>query len=220
MINKITQGHIGFLLILIALNLTGCKKDQKTSLRPAREGAYVDMPLGGDYGYGSVSVFDEDVEAFVLEEESLESPFDGSLSNQVSLAYNQPDASVQDFTFEQLDTKDDMQTVYFSYDSKDPDHDQDENLRTLAQRAQAMNAEGRIVCCKGHSCRWHGTRAYNIALSMNRANVIASYLENEAGIPKSNIKIFGVGNEEPVALENTKDGQAPNRRVEVYALAA
>jgi outer membrane protein OmpA-like peptidoglycan-associated protein len=218
MIQKNPSFYTVVLLIFIAIGLTACRKDQKKVVTENKQD-YVNMPLAFGDKHDS-AMFDEDVEAFVLEEESIASPFDHSPENDIRLAYNQPEATVEDFTFEQLDTKDEMNTIYFSYDSKEPSKDQRENLRKVAQKAQELYQEGRVVCCKGHSCKWHGTSAYNVALSMNRANTVASYLENEAGIPRERIKIFGVGNEEPVALENSKEGQAPNRRVEVYALAA
>jgi outer membrane protein OmpA-like peptidoglycan-associated protein len=219
MLKKIAQGHVIIVFVVMAFILTGCKKDQTKVVRVERDYAHADMPLAMNNS-DMVSVFDDDVEAFVLEEEGLESPYDDSFNNDVRMAYNQPEPTVQDFTFEQLDTKDEMQTVYFSYDSKELGPEQKESLKTAVQKAQELYQAGRTICCKGHSCKWHGTRAYNLALSMNRANVIADHLEHEAKIPRNHIKIFGIGNEDPVALEDTKEGQAPNRRVEIYALAA
>lgn len=201
------------LLVVMAVLLPACKKEQKKTVRPGHEQLLMPMAYNS---HDSVSIFDEDVEAFVLEEDSLESPFDKAFETDFSLAHNAP---IQDFTLEQLDTKDEMQAVYFPYDSKDPLPNQKESLKKVAQQAKELYENGRVICCKGHSCKWHGTRAYNIALSMNRAHTIANYLEKEVHIPKNRIKIFGVGNEEPVAFEDTKEGQAPNRRVEVYALA-
>ncbi len=201
-------------MILAVGLLPACKKDQKSMLkRPEQEQAI--MPLAFN-NRDAISIFDEDVEAFVLEEDNLESPYDRAFDTDIALAQNM---AVQDFTLEQLDTKDEMQTVYFPYDSQEPLSNQKGALKQTVQKAKEFYESGRVICCKGHSCKWHGTRAYNLALSMNRANKIARYLEEEAHIPKNRIKIFGVGNEEPVAFDETKDGQAPNRRVEIYALA-
>lgn len=164
---------------------------------------------------GSSLCLNDDVEAFVLEEEQFSNPLEGTL-----LTHNHDEPIMQDYSLEQLDTKDELQVVYFPYDSKEPAGKQQELLHMIAQKAQETVKEGKTICCKGHSCQWHGTRAYNLALSNSRAHTIAGYLEKEAGIPKEKIKIFGVGTEEPVAFEDSKDGQAPNRRVEIYSLAA
>lgn len=201
------------IIALIAISLSGCRKEQKAGYAPnsyGQNGSFA-MPLDcyGDSGFA----LNEDVEAFVLEEEQFATGFDGS-----RVAYNH-DETLTDYTLEQVDAKEDTQVVYFPYDSKDLDSSQKELLKIAATKAQELVKEGKTVCCKGHSCLWHGTRAYNLALSQSRANVIANYLEKEAGIPQEKIKIFGVGTEEPIAFEETKEGQAPNRRVEVYALA-
>lgn len=212
----LTQKFI--LVLLIAMSLAGCRKDQKSSLTPAtyHNNDYLDMPL--DSQDGSSFCFNEDVEAFVLEEEQFTTPFDGA-----HLAYNHDEPSIQDYSLEQLDTKDEVQVVYFPYDSKEPAANQQALLKLTAKKAKELVKEGKTICCKGHSCQWvgkYGTRAYNLALSNNRAYTIAHYLEKEAGIPRDKIKIFGVGTEEPVAFEDSIEGQAPNRRVEIYALAA
>jgi outer membrane protein OmpA-like peptidoglycan-associated protein len=68
----------------------------------------------------------------------------------------------------------------------------------------------------GHACLWHGTGAYNLSLSGERAQ----WLADACNIAHDKVKIFGVGNEEPIVRNNTKDEQAINRRVEVYAIAA
>ena len=199
------------IVVCVAMSLAGCKKDQKSLKGHATsDNTYLAMPLEDNEG---TSFCFNDVEAFILEEEQFTSPFDGSL-----VAHNE--TTMQDYSLEQLDTKDDMHVVYFPYDSKEPAAEQKELLKLTANKAHELIKEGKTICCKGHSCQWHGTRAYNLALSNSRAHTIANYLEKEAHIPKEKIKIFGVGTEEPVAFENSKEGQAPNRRVEVYALAA
>ncbi|MFR0835738.1 MAG: OmpA family protein [Barnesiella sp.] len=65
-----------------------------------------------------------------------------------------------------------------------------------------------------------GTEAANMKVSTARANVVESYLMS-CGVPVSQIKITeGKGYTEPVASNETKAGQAQNRRVEVYLYAS
>ena len=65
-----------------------------------------------------------------------------------------------------------------------------------------------------------GTEAANMKVSTARANAVESYLMS-CGVPVSQIKITeGKGYTEPVASNETKAGQAQNRRVEVYLYAS
>ena len=60
----------------------------------------------------------------------------------------------------------------------------------------------------------------NQALSLDRATAVSSYLQSLA-VPATQIKsVEGFGEANPVASNATKDGQAQNRRVEVYMYAS
>ena len=60
----------------------------------------------------------------------------------------------------------------------------------------------------------------NQALSLDRATAVSSYLLSLA-VPATQIKsVEGFGEANPVASNATKDGQAQNRRVEVYMYAS
>jgi len=61
-----------------------------------------------------------------------------------------------------------------------------------------------------------GTEAYNLDLSARRAQSVAQYLEN-AGISRSNMVVNGVGESQPIATNETPEGRAQNRRVEITA---
>lgn len=65
-----------------------------------------------------------------------------------------------------------------------------------------------------------GNDGINIPLSENRAKSVANYLTS-CGVSSSQItQITGKGSSEPVADNSTKEGQAQNRRVEVYLYAS
>ncbi len=62
-----------------------------------------------------------------------------------------------------------------------------------------------------------GDAAYNEELSMNRANAIKKALV-ERGIDASRLETLGTGEKQPVASNDTPEGQALNRRVELVRL--
>lgn len=60
-----------------------------------------------------------------------------------------------------------------------------------------------------------GTDAINKPLSINRADSVREYL-SARGVAASRIAINGVGASQPVASNDTLEGRAQNRRVEIY----
>ena len=65
-----------------------------------------------------------------------------------------------------------------------------------------------------------GNDGINIPLSQQRAEAVSTYLKS-CGVSASQIeKVQGYGSANPVADNSTKDGQAQNRRVEVYLYAS
>jgi outer membrane protein OmpA-like peptidoglycan-associated protein len=189
--------------IVALLGLTSCKRQQPSKPQTNRPEQHITMPAGSDSTNTKVSFFNDDVGEFehidtlALEEEQIKQP--------ETLAWDEP-----------AQVNPELKTVYFEYDSTTPRPDQQ---ATLAQVSRAVNewiSKGYKVVFKGHACRWHGTRAYNLALSQERASSLARRLNLKSGTYST----FGVGNEELISFENTKDGQAPNRRVEIYPLAS
>jgi outer membrane protein OmpA-like peptidoglycan-associated protein len=64
-----------------------------------------------------------------------------------------------------------------------------------------------------------GEDAYNIKLSERRATAVMNYLIKEAGIDRSKITAVGHGKADPVADNETAEGRAKNRRVEISILS-
>ncbi len=60
-----------------------------------------------------------------------------------------------------------------------------------------------------------GSDAYNLRLSLQRAQSVADYLIYVEGIDKNRIKIEGKGKANPIADNSTEEGRAQNRRVEI-----
>jgi outer membrane protein OmpA-like peptidoglycan-associated protein len=63
-----------------------------------------------------------------------------------------------------------------------------------------------------------GTDSYNIKLSERRATAVMNYLVKEADVDSSKIMAVGHGKADPVADNETAEGRAKNRRVEISIL--
>ncbi len=60
-----------------------------------------------------------------------------------------------------------------------------------------------------------GTDAYNLKLSLQRAQSVADYLMDCGKVPSRLFKIVGRGKADPIADNATEEGRAKNRRVEI-----
>jgi outer membrane protein OmpA-like peptidoglycan-associated protein len=69
------------------------------------------------------------------------------------------------------------------------------------------------VAVNGH-CDGVGTEEYNMKLSRRRAAAVAKYLEAK-DIPANRLETHGFGKTQPVASNDTAEGRAENRRVEL-----
>ncbi|MBN1884845.1 MAG: PKD domain-containing protein [Candidatus Krumholzibacteriota bacterium] len=68
----------------------------------------------------------------------------------------------------------------------------------------------------GH-CDWTGTEAYNQKLSVRRAEAVRDYLISK-GVKAENLTFKGYGETKPMADNNTAEGRALNRRVELIRI--
>ena len=64
----------------------------------------------------------------------------------------------------------------------------------------------------GHASA-EGTDAYNMQLSLDRANAVKTYLVN-SGVDAKRISTTGYGETRPIASNTTEEGKVANRRVE------
>ncbi|HEV8245272.1 MAG TPA: OmpA family protein, partial [Polyangiaceae bacterium] len=69
------------------------------------------------------------------------------------------------------------------------------------------------ITVEGHTDS-KGSASKNEALSQQRADSVREYLVSK-GIPSDKIKAVGLGSSRPVAENDTADGRANNRRVEI-----
>jgi OmpA-OmpF porin, OOP family len=73
---------------------------------------------------------------------------------------------------------------------------------------------GSAVEIEGHT-DWIGTDAYNQGLSERRANSVMNYLVDH-GVSASRLSTVGYGESQPIASNQTREGRALNRRVELH----
>jgi outer membrane protein OmpA-like peptidoglycan-associated protein len=86
----------------------------------------------------------------------------------------------------------------------------DEAARALAGRPTTR------ISVEGHTDA-KGSEAYNMRLSERRAQAVVDYLV-KAGIAGDRLEAHGFGESRPIADNDTEDGRARNRRVELRVL--
>jgi outer membrane protein OmpA-like peptidoglycan-associated protein len=64
-----------------------------------------------------------------------------------------------------------------------------------------------------------GDAQYNYQLSNRRADAVVTYLATKFNIPPHKFYLIGIGKENPVADNKTRDGRAQNRRVEIKLMS-
>ncbi|WP_434139276.1 OmpA family protein [Photobacterium leiognathi] len=103
-------------------------------------------------------------------------------------------------------------TMPFAFDSDKLTAEDEARLEPIAQRlVNFPNAELVVI---GHTDS-RGSEAYNQKLSEERAKTVALYLMKHFNIDASRVKGEGRGELYPVASNDTAEGRAQNRRVDV-----
>jgi outer membrane protein OmpA-like peptidoglycan-associated protein len=84
----------------------------------------------------------------------------------------------------------------------------------LDKIAEALKQQqNRKILIEGHTDS-RGSNELNQRLSQERADAVASYLSSH-GVPREQISAEGVGESRPIATNETPEGRAYNRRVEI-----
>jgi outer membrane protein OmpA-like peptidoglycan-associated protein len=101
--------------------------------------------------------------------------------------------------------------VFFDWDRSNLS---DQALTTIRQAANAYKQKGNArVTATGHTDT-SGTEAYNMALSLRRANAVKDALVRE-GVPATNISVVGRGEQGLLVQTGPNVREPQNRRVEI-----
>ncbi len=102
-------------------------------------------------------------------------------------------------------------SVHFGFDKANLTAKAKEALDQLV--AEVPNTKGYIVVVEGGTDSV-GSAGYNYKLSERRADAVVQYLAGK-DIPAHKIYVIGLGKDKTAAPNNSKDGRAKNRRVDV-----
>ena len=98
----------------------------------------------------------------------------------------------------------------FAFDSKTPVMNEGKIDEIIADWKKSPD---QIIYVEGHTDNI-GPEWYNNKLSLERARAIANALK-EKGVPEEKIRVSGAGFSKPIASNETREGRAKNRRVDV-----
>lgn len=102
--------------------------------------------------------------------------------------------------------------VHFGFNKADLTKKAKEALDKLAE--EVPNTKGYILALEGNTDSV-GSADYNYQLSQRRAQAVIQYMASEHSIPAHKIYVIGLGKDKPATKNNTAQGRAENRRVEV-----
>jgi OOP family OmpA-OmpF porin len=111
-------------------------------------------------------------------------------------------------------------TMLFDFDSAELS---DDAKAVIDERIQALAGQARLTSAmriEGHTDST-GPEAYNLQLSERRAQAVADYIVSKAyRVTAADIELIAKGESEPVASNETREGRAQNRRVDIAAQGA
>lgn len=135
--------------------------------------------------------------------------------NKQQIAKNQQDSNDRFSSLADYDVKNQMK-VYFKVGSSDLSDQDKAALTQLA--AQALKLQGYLIEVKGFADST-GNAAMNQSLSKSRAEAVINHLLQNCNVPPRHILAPGaMGISNPVASNETQQGRANNRRVEVTVM--
>lgn len=105
----------------------------------------------------------------------------------------------------------------FGFDSAQLNEAARQALDEFAVRLKADNSNVYLEI-EGHTDST-GPEDYNVRLGEKRAEAVRRYLIEHHGIPMHRISVISYGESKPVAGNESRDGRAQNRRVEVRVLS-
>ena len=107
-------------------------------------------------------------------------------------------------------------SVLFGFNRYDLTDDDQQQLADLTQTLTSLKHYA--VEVEGYTDKV-GSKQYNLELSRRRAEAVVRYLTENGHVPLVKIHVLGLGDDEPVADNKTRDGRKQNRRVEIRIMA-
>lgn len=196
------------ILCLMALVIPGCNKKR---IAPTGTPGTV-MPAGPIQSIASTPS-DEELKAFELAQN--ENPFNSAAPlepEEVAAPAEEMQEQDRFGSSSQLG----LQKIYYNFNDPKIREDQLETVNKNLKKAKDLVNKGHEIVVEGHACDSAGSREYNMHLSEVRAEGVADHFVHN-GLDPQSISTVGRGCEMLAVPEGTKEQQAPNRRVEVYA---
>jgi OOP family OmpA-OmpF porin len=106
--------------------------------------------------------------------------------------------------------------VTFGFDKSALTPDDKQQLDALA--ASLNTTKGYILQVTGGTDTV-GSAEYNYQLSQRRADTVVNYLSTKYGIAPHRFYLVGIGKDQQIGSDNSRDGRAKNRRVDVQVLS-
>lgn len=109
-----------------------------------------------------------------------------------------------------------LDRVFFDFNQQNLTNDAHMLLSTFAQLVRQLPSTGTqpAVLITGHTDS-KGADRYNWTLGEKRAGLVARYLA-QAGLSPSQISVFSLGEGRPMTSNQTENGRAANRRIEIF----
>jgi outer membrane protein OmpA-like peptidoglycan-associated protein len=107
-------------------------------------------------------------------------------------------------------------SVTFGFDKSVLTKEDKDQLDQIA--TNLPNTRGYILALTGGTDSV-GDAQYNYQLSNRRADAVVNYLSTKYNIPPHKFYLIGIGKDNPVADNHTRDGRAQNRRVEIKLMS-
>lgn len=204
------------LLVTIIALLSGCKKNKQIII-PANETINNSLPSVNNVE--AIQQGDEEIKEFELQEK--ENPFVNVSSPNADLIDDSIDSSNQLMEQERYanSSKHGLKAIYYDFNDPKIRQDQMDIVNRNLSIAKDLTAKGYEIVIEGHACDSAGSRDYNMHLSESRAQGIADHFV-KSGFNKKRVSTVGRGCEMLIVAQGTKEQQAPNRRVEIYAYPA
>lgn len=105
-----------------------------------------------------------------------------------------------------------LESVHFGFDEDQPLNSEQSKLDHFVQVAKANPTHTFKLVGNTDS---RGTNSYNDALSQRRVDNVAAYAQSQ-GVPASQLVLNYKGESEPVATNDSDQGRADNRRVDIW----